>query len=76
MRRNQLMAVQTQTEPGFSFETPEMLFQKSFAGSIVGRNYDVGPDRRFIMIKTGAPPPPHISVLLNWQELLERVPVP
>ena len=48
----------------------------------LGRNYDVAPDGRFLMVTTGDQTgedatSPQISVVLNWhQELLERVPVP
>ena len=73
------MAASIQTDPRFIFGTPRVLFEGDYFRA-TGRTYDVAPDGRFLMIKTGAQTdtarPRQITVVLNWtQELLERVPV-
>ena len=79
--RNRMMAVSVQTDPTFSHETPQPLFEGNyFVGA--GRTYDVGADGRFLMVRSGGQttedaPPPQIHVVLDWfQELTERVPIP
>lgn len=77
----QLMTASVQTEAGFTSGTPEVLFDAPYYFGGVGRNYDVAPDGRFLMVKAGEQPDadvssPEINVVLNWhEELLERVPV-
>ena len=56
--------------------TVEVLFE---GGYFLGRrpNYDVGPYRRFLMIKNEEPEVGQIIVVLNWFEELKRlVPTP
>ena len=71
-----LMAVPVQTDGGFTRGTAEVLFDEEYFVRGIGRNYDVAPDGRFLMIKNDAAPAvPQINVVLNWfQELTERVP--
>ena len=75
----QLMAAPVETETGFTSGTPEMLFDAVYMFGGLGRNYDVAPDGRFVMVKGAGQTQvsPEISVVLNWtEELLERVPIP
>ena len=82
LQGTQLMAVPVRTDAGFTYGAPEMLFDAPYYFGAPGRNYDVAPDGRFLMIQPeegadGGEPSPEITVVLNWhQELLERVPVP
>ncbi len=77
------MAASVQTDAGFTNETPARLFDAPdyFFGA-AGRNYDVAPDGRFLMIRQAGQtdatgPLPQITVILNWfEELTARVPVP
>ena len=79
---DQFMAASIETTPSFSHGTPQMLFEWTYFGRF-GRDYDVAPDGRFLMLKpTGAVLPSadasltQINFVLNWtQELLERVPI-
>ena len=75
--------VSVETDTGFSAEPPVVLFEDDYNMDLVGAgipNYDVSPDGRFLMIRTGdgdAPETGQATIVLNWtQELLERVPVP
>ena len=77
-----VVAVPVQTEPTFTHENPQPLFDGPYWFTAPGRGYDITPDgERFLMIKTGSASddaaPPKINVVLNWfQELTERVPSP
>ena len=80
LRGTQLMAVPVQTDTSFIRGTPEVLFDANYFFGALGRNYDVAPDGRFLMVKEGTPAndttPPEITIVLNRdQELLEPVPV-
>ncbi len=71
----QMMAVAVTTEPTFTVGTPEVLFEEPYYQS-GGRNYDLAPDGRLLMIKehsaTG-----DIHLVLNWFDELQRlVPTP
>jgi serine/threonine-protein kinase len=74
-----LMAVAVETEPGFSFGTPERLFQGGYEAPNQFRQvYDVSLDgQRFLMIKRAqvdtAGLPPQIIVVQNWLEELKRL---
>ncbi len=76
-----MMSVSIDSESGLR-PRPEVVFEGTYLPPFSGaRNYDVAPDGRFLMVKTGdetgEAPPPQITVVLNWhQELLERVPIP
>jgi hypothetical protein len=81
---NQLMVVETKTQPGsqpiFSAGTTRMLFEGSYVASgVAANNYDVTADgQRFLMVKPVAQQsaaPTQINVVLNWfEELKRRVP--
>ena len=77
---SQMMVVPVTTGPTLTLGAPEILFDGPYR-AFVGRNYDLAPDGRFLMIALEEAgnedaPPPQITVVLNWhQELLERVPV-
>ena len=71
---NKMMAVKVASEPGFTFEPPQVLFE----GNYVQTNrpsYDVGSDGRFLMIKAAEQEegPGQINVVLNWFEELKRL---
>jgi serine/threonine-protein kinase len=81
------MEVPVKTEPTFSFETPKVLFQGTYAiqpSLFMVSNWDINPDgKRFLMIKpptlagTGSTTaePRKINIVLNWfEELKQRVP--
>ena len=73
------MVVSVEATSSFSRGTPRTLFEGSYVQA-VGHTYDVAPDGRCLMIKSGGDevaPPWQITVVLHWdQELLERVPIP
>jgi len=83
---NQLMVVETKTQPGsqpiFSAGTPRLLFEGPYVTTgIAVTNYDVTADgQRFLMVKPVAQQGAaanQINVVLNWfEELKRRVPVP
>ena len=71
-------AFPTETEPPFG--NPEVLFAGPYlsAGGAGGHTYDVSPDGdRFLMLKVigeeDGMAEPHINVVLNWFEELERL---
>ena len=76
-----MMSVAVETEPIFSAGIPETLFEGTYFAA-VGPQWAVGPDGRFLMIKSGesisdSTATPQINVVLNWfEELKERVPLP
>ncbi len=79
--RDAVMAVSVKTDPGFSYETPKILFQGSYflLTGVVGTLWDISPDgKRFLMIKQSpgeSGSNPKINVVLNWiDELKQRVP--
>ena len=81
---NQMMAVEIETEPGFTAGTPRLLFEGPFQPSL-GRiaPYDVTADgQQFVMfqdpsITDSEQQSPQINIVTNWfEELKERVPVP
>jgi serine/threonine-protein kinase len=81
---NQLMVVETKTQPGsqpiFSAGTPRLLFEGPYvATGTAASNYDVTADgQRFLMVKPSAQEgaaATQINVVLNWfEELKRRVP--
>ena len=82
LQGTQLMASPVQTDASFTPGTPEVLFGANYSFSYTGRNYDVAPDGRFLMINLASrsgedTPSAQINVVLNWfEELTERVPIP
>ena len=80
-----VMGVTVETEPTFRVGIPVARVQGDYVYSAGnGRNWDISPDgQRFLMLKNvgqrateDAPPPPTLTVVLNWfEELTERVPI-
>ena len=77
-QQHALFSVSTETEPPFG--NPEVLFAGPYlsAGGAGGHTYDVSPDGdRFLMLKVigeeDGMAEPHINVVLNWFEELERL---
>ena len=82
-RMEHMMVVTVHTEPTFSAETPQELFEGSYkiSRTIPGfsQYYDISPDgQRFLMIKVEEEAAAgQINVVLNWFEELKRlVPTP
>ena len=80
LQGTQLMTASVQTGARFAHGTPEVVFEAPYFFGAAGRNYDVAPDGRFLMIKDGQSeehdPSPRIAVVLHWfEELTERAPV-
>ena len=77
----QLMAATVRADTTFAWDTPEMLLDGDYFFGGTGRNFDVAPDGRLLMIKdidqsTGDESSQQINVVLNWfEELTARVPV-
>ncbi len=72
------MVVDVDTGDAFERGTPRQLFPDKYYFS-GGRNYDLAPDGRFLMITQGGAPPasPELVVVQNWfEELTRLVPVP
>jgi Tol biopolymer transport system component/DNA-binding winged helix-turn-helix (wHTH) protein len=65
---NKLMAVALDTGPEFNFETPVPLFEYRYQRSGQPPSYDVGPDGRFLLIKTSNAPSSAITVISNWAQ--------
>jgi Tol biopolymer transport system component len=78
---NKIMAVDIETESGFSAGNPRMLFEGRYLPTAASFPfYDVSPDgRHFLMLKpveSQAAAPTHINIVLNWfDELKQKVPV-
>ena len=74
-----MMAVPVDTEPTFKAGAPEVLFEQQYFYSRTSHTYDVAPDGRFLMIKTGATtddgsaPTAQIVLVENWFEELKRL---
>src|ERR1700682_4040404 len=76
---DKMMAVDINTQPGFSAGTPSMLFEGQYVPTPATLpNHDVSPDgQRFLMLKSSesAGSATQINVVLNWfEELKRRVP--
>ena len=76
---DKMMAVALDTQPGFSANTPRMLFEGRYeTAPVPTNNYDVSPDgQRFLMLKPSEQEaaPTQINVVLNWfEELKQKVP--
>jgi len=79
---SKILAVDIATRPGFSANTPRVLFQGDYvlATALLPNNYDVSPDgQRFLMLKSSEQSqaaPTQINVVSNWfEELKQKVPV-
>jgi len=80
-----MLVVQVETQPTFSVERPQVLFEDPyFFDTSLTRgmpSYDIHPDgERFVMVQTRSadnPETTQLNVVLNWFEELKRlVPVP
>jgi serine/threonine protein kinase len=69
-----LMVVSTTTEPDFSAEKPELLFELNYI-NLPGHSYDIAPDgRRFLFVKAKVQPATtQLMLVVNWFEELKRV---
>jgi len=77
-----LVSVKIATQPSFTFGNPTPIPVDGILPSGGGgvRDFDITPDGKFIVVKTGLLPsdrtPLQVQVVLNWfRELQERVPV-
>jgi eukaryotic-like serine/threonine-protein kinase len=71
------MAVEVTRQPTLRATPPRELFQGAYVFTQAGgRQYHVGPDGRFVMLKRGAAEPtpaqPKIVLDVNWMEALQR----
>ena len=68
------MTVPVQVDGGFTHGTPAVLFEAPYYFGFPGRNYDVAPDGRFLMLKSvgrldSEAPSSDITVVLNWRQV-------
>ena len=73
---SRVMSIPFRTEPEFTVEAPQLLFEAPFVPSLGqwGRNYDISPDgERFLMIRDAKnrTAPLEFHVVLNWFEELK-----
>jgi Tol biopolymer transport system component len=74
----EMFAVRVQTETGFVAERPQVLFQFPMFLIAGTRGYDVAPDGRFVVIRSGQAEAggqtgSNIVVIQNWFEELKRL---
>jgi len=70
------MAVDVSLSPDFSASPPRRLFGRQVSITVPVRNYDVGPDGRFLILTPYEPPTEKVTrlqVVLNWFEELKRL---
>ena len=72
-----MMSVPVDTTRGFSAGKPRVLFEGRYVADgldVMGLDYDLAPDGRFIMIKPGTDEqaPRGLHVVLNWVDELKR----
>ena len=77
-RSGQLTAVPIETEGGFSYGNPELVFEASYYTGNFRRAYNISSDgKRFLMIKQGGldheTGPSLLILVQNWTEELERL---
>ena len=71
------MAVPVAIDATFSYDEPQEVFNGRYYHYGLGRNFDVGLDGRFLMIKEELGQADEVVLILNWIEELKRlVPVP
>lgn len=74
-----MMVVPIETEPTFTYRTPQLLFSGRYSVPGSTPNFDISPNgERFLMIKDAAPilepsARDEITVVLNWFEELKRL---
>ena len=71
------MAVEVTRRPTLRATPPRELFRGTYVNpAAAGRQYHVGPDGRFVMLKRSinetAPAPPKIVLDVNWLEALQQ----
>ena len=73
-----MMAVAIDPQRSSAVGAPDVLFEDRYFTHDIGRQFDLAPDGRFLMIKDAdSAPARQINVVRNWvEELVERVPVP
>ena len=70
-----VMGVAVDAAGTFKYGSARKLFEGSYvADDGFGRNYTMGPDGRFLMMKEDPAPPPQMVVIVNWAEELRRLP--
>jgi eukaryotic-like serine/threonine-protein kinase len=74
----QMLAVQVQSGSTLLAGRPQVLFETAMFVSVSGRPYDVAPDGRFLVIRSGQTEggggmPSNMIVVLNWTEELKRL---
>ena len=71
---NKMMAVNITTEPTFTPEKPQLLFEGEYVSYGPRAVYDVTPDgQKFLMIKLGEQNVTELNVIQNWFEELKRL---
>ncbi len=70
-------SVAVRADAGFTHEPPQLLFRGSYL-TVIGPDFAVAPDGRFLLLKEPEQPPPtQIHLVQNWFTELERlVPTP
>jgi Tol biopolymer transport system component len=70
-----LMAAPVRSEPTFSAGRAVRLFGGRYEGPYIGaRNYDVGPDGRFLMVHVEpTSPQDRLEVVVNWFDEIQRI---
>jgi dipeptidyl aminopeptidase/acylaminoacyl peptidase len=69
-----MMRVAVTTSPSFSHDPPQRLFDASAYEWNIGRNFDLAPDGRFLMVRpyqADDDRPEEVVVVLNWLEDLK-----
>lgn len=73
-RTLKVLAVTVQTKPDLVVGPTVLFFGLALSPDTTTVNYDVGPDRRFLMIEsTSGDAPATANVVLNWFEELRRL---
>ena len=67
-----LMSVAIESGGTFNFKPPTRLFESPYQRGTQPPTYDVASDGRFVMVKSDSPATNVVSVILNWQELLQK----
>jgi hypothetical protein len=70
-----MLAVSIQSGPTMIASRPQMFFEGEFLAPQTGfRPYDVGPDGRFVVIRTvGDAAAPDLVVVQHWSDELKRL---
>lgn len=73
-----MLAVQVQSGSTLVAGRPQVLFETAMSVSVSGWPYDVAPDGRFLVIRSGQTEAgggtaPNMIVVLNWTEEVKRL---